>query len=113
MKAIDRVFFGLMVLAAMGHLLGTFKYTEVGSGLFVWSLSGVLAALLLAALNFLRQSRPGDKPVAATALAGNLAWVGIVVLFGLSIRNLADPRVLMHGITALVLAAFSVRSLRA
>jgi len=112
MKIIDRIFCGFLLLCAIGHLFGTFKYTEVGSGLFVWSLSGVLAAVLLAALNFLRTGRPGDKPVAAIALVGNLAWVGVVVLFGFSIHNLADPRVLMHGVAALVLAIFSLRSLR-
>ena len=111
-KIIDRVFCGLMALAALGHLFGTFKLTQVGTGLFVWSLSGVLAAGLLVALNLLRNARPQDKTLAVIALAGNLGWLGIVVLFSLSVGNLLDFRVLFHGIAAAGLGYFSFRTLR-
>ncbi len=110
-KIMDRFFCALMAFAALGHLFGTLKLTAFGTGLFVWSLSGVLAASLLAALNFLRNARPKDKTLAAIALAGSLCWVGIVVLFGLSIGNLLDFRVLFHGIAAAGLSYFSYRTL--
>ena len=71
-KTIDRIFCGLLALSAAGHLFGTFMFTEIGSGLFVWSLSGVLAAALLVAVNFLRDARPQDKAVAWVALTGSL-----------------------------------------
>lgn len=112
MNILDKLLCGFLALGTIGHFFGTLKYTEFGSGLFVWSLSGVMACALLVALNWLRQARPADKPIAAIALAGNLGWVGIVLLFGHSIANLADPRVLMHGVTAFILAIFSIRSLR-
>jgi ABC-type cobalamin transport system permease subunit len=111
-KIIDRVFCGLMAFASMGHLFGTFKFTQFGTGLFVWSLSGVLAAGLLVALNILRNFRPKDKVIAGVALAGNLAWIGIVILFGLSIGNLFDFRVLFHGVAAMGLSYFSFQTLQ-
>lgn len=111
MKWIDRIACGFLALGACGHLIGTFKYTEPGSGLFVWSLSGVLAAALIAAINFIRTARPDDKTIVLLALAGNVGWVVVVGLFGQSIHDMLDPRVLMHGVTAAVLAVFSVRNL--
>ncbi len=111
-KNIDRFFCGLMAFAALGHLFGTIKLTQFGTGLFVWSLSGVLAASLLVALNILRGGRPNDKNIALIALAGNLSWLGIVLLFGLSIGDLLDFRVLFHGVAAAGLTYFSIRTLR-
>jgi hypothetical protein len=111
-KTIDRVFCGLMALAALGHLFGTFKFTQFGTGLYVWSLSGVLAASLLVALNLTRNARPKDKTVAAIALVGNLSWLGVVILFGLSVGNLFDFRALFHGFAAAGLSYFSYRTLR-
>ena len=111
-RIMDRVFCGLMALAALGHLFGTFKFTQFGTGLFVWSLAGVVAAGLLVALNILRNARPKDKTLAAIALAGNLSWLGIVFLFGQSVGNLMDFRVLFHGIAAAGLSYFSYRTLR-
>src|SRR4051812_3912103 len=111
-KTLDRTFCGLLALGTLGHLIGTFTRTEVGSGLFVWSLSGVLAAALLVAINLLRNARPKDKVLAQVALAGNLCWLGIVILFGQSLGNVLDPRVLFHAVAALGLAYFSFRTLR-
>jgi hypothetical protein len=111
-KILDRAFCGLMGLAALGHLFGTLKLTQFGTGLFVWSLSGVLAAALLTAINILRSVRPKDKTLAGIALAGGLCWIGVVVLFGLSIGNLLDFRVLFHGIAAAGLSYFSYQTLR-
>ena len=111
-KIIDRFFCGLMAFAALGHLFGTIKLTQFGTGLFVWSLAGVLAASLLAALNIIRNFRPQDKTIARVALAGYLSWVGIVLLFGLSIGNLFDFRVVFHGVAALGLSYFSFQTLQ-
>jgi len=113
MLLLDKIFCGFFVLATCGHLFGTIKMTVFGSSLFVWSLSGVLAGLLLIAFNLLRISRRSDKTIAVLALAGNLGWVSIVLLFGHAVGNLFDPRVVMHGVTAFVLALFSLRSLKA
>lgn len=111
-KTIEWMFCGLMAFATAGHLYGTFVLTTVGSGLFVWSLAGVLAAALIAALNVLRASRQDDAPLAWIALTGSLCWVAIAVLFGLSIGNVFDPRVLVHVVAAAGLSYFSFLTVR-
>jgi len=111
-KIIDQTFCALLALAAAGHLLGTILFYEIGSDLFVWSLSGVLAAALVIAFNLLRVMRPHDQPVAWLATAGSACWIGIVVLFGLSISNVLDPRVLFHLVAAVGLLLLGLRTLR-
>jgi hypothetical protein len=71
-SAADMFFCGLMGFATAGHLFGTITLTKFPSGLFVWSLSGVLASSLVVALNVLRLSRPKDKAVARIALVRGL-----------------------------------------
>lgn len=100
-NTIDRIFCGLLALGTVGHTFGTFKFFAIGTDLFVWSLSGALASALLVTLNVLRNSRPADTTLRWVAFTGNLGWLGIFYLFGTSIGNLFDPRVLMHGVAAL------------
>lgn len=104
---IDRIFCGLLALAALGHLFGTFKFFNFGTDIFVWSLSGVVAAALLVAINIVRSRRPADRAIAYIALVGNMGWIAIVLLFGQSIGNYLDPRVLIHGVAAAGLSYFS------
>ena len=110
-KILDRTFCVLLAIAAVGHLFGTLTLYEIGSPIFVWSLSGVLAASMLVALNFLRSSRPADKSLAWITLIGCLCWVGIAILFGLSIKNVFDPRSLLHALAAAGLSVFSHQTL--
>ena len=112
-KTVDRLFCGLLAFGAAGHLLGTFLFTKLGSDLFVWSLSGVLAAALLVAVNLVRNARSGDKTVAWIALMGSLGWIAVVALFGRSIGNPFDLRVLLHAVAAAGLSYFSLRAVRA
>jgi peptidoglycan/LPS O-acetylase OafA/YrhL len=107
-KTIYRIFCVLLALATAGHLFGTFKFFEFGTGIFVWSLSGALACTILVALNVLRTCRPDDRTLRLITLFGNLGWLGIVLLFGQSLGNFLDPRVLFHGITVAGLAFFTL-----
>lgn len=106
MVYINYFFLFLLGFGSVGHLIGTFKYTEKGSGLFVWSLSGVLAGLLLLAFNVLRFQEPGNGTFTVISLCGNIFWAIIVLLFGQSIKNIKDPRVLIHLLAAIGLAVF-------
>lgn len=112
MKILERIFIGLMLLGAIGHLIGTFTRTDIGSVLFVWSLSGVLACSLVVALNVIRHIRPGDRLIAFVSFAGNLSWLTVVVLFGLSVQNIFDPRVLMHAVAAIALSIYASITIR-
>ena len=110
-RILDRIFCGLLATAAAGHLLGTLTLYEIGSPIFVWSLSGVLAASILVVLNFLRSSRAADRSLAWITLIGCLCWVGIAILFGLSIKNVFDARSLLHALAAAGLSFFSYQTL--
>lgn len=110
-KIVDLAFCALLAIGATGHLIGSFLFTTIGSVLFVWSLSGVLAAGLLVAVNLLRSLRLNDRALARIALVGNLCWLVVVILFGLSTGDVFDARVLLHGFAALGLSYFSISNL--
>ncbi len=109
---LDWFFCALMAAATAGHFLGTLILVEHGTGLFVWSLAGVLAAALLVALNVMRIGRPNDRTLAWVCLIACLCWVAIALMFGQSVGNLLDQRALFHAFAALGLAVLSWRSLQ-
>lgn len=111
-RKLDWMFCGLMAFAAAGHLIGTFTLVERGTQTFVWSLAGVLAAVLLVALNVMRMNRPNDRTLSWVSLVGCLSWVVIALLFGSTIGNIIDFRVLIHVIAAVGLSILSWRTLQ-
>jgi hypothetical protein len=111
LKAIDRVFGALLILAACGHTAGTVLRTPFMSGIFVWSLGSSLAAFLLAALHLVRAGRPWDRPLAGIAAVGTACWILVALGFGVSIGNVVDPRVMTQAGVSAVLVGFSVRTL--
>jgi Na+/H+-dicarboxylate symporter len=92
LKVVDRIFGGLLALAACGHTVGTFLWTQPMSGIFIWSLGSSLAAGLLAALNLVRAGRPNDKTLALITMVGTACWALVALGFGISIGNVLDPR---------------------
>jgi len=108
MKVVDRVFGWLLVVGSLLHAVGSFAAYRSMPEVLLWSLSGSLAGLLLAALNLLRAGRPGDHSLARVSFAGCVAWVAVALGFGKVIGNFLDFRVLTHAIIAAVLAVFSV-----
>jgi hypothetical protein len=110
-RAIDRIFGVLLLIGAGLHAAGALRTNPIGSDGLVWSLSGTLAAGLVAVLNLVRAGRPGDYVLAWITLVGSLCWAAIAIAFGAAIGSLFDPRVLWHAIAALVLAGFSLRTL--
>jgi hypothetical protein len=110
MTKIDRGLAWLLVLGAVGHLFGSWFGYQQQPETLVWALSGSLAALLVAAINLLRVGRPHDRALAAVSVAGSLAWAAVALGFGNAIGNVLDARVLMHAVSAALLAAMSVRT---
>lgn len=108
---LDRGSAVLLLFGAGGHTMGSLTLVPMGSGIQVWALGSALCAALVAALNFLRAGRPDDRPVIWLALTGSLGWVIVVGLFARSLGTVADFRVVWHGLAALALAGFSLRSL--
>ena len=110
MKAIDRVFGVLLGIGGILHGLGSWEAFHTHPENLIWALSASFAVLLLAAINLLRTSRPGDSALAWICLAGCLTWIGFCLWFGAVIHNFFDFRPLTHIILAALLAIFSVRA---
>ncbi len=110
LKLLDWGFVALLAFGAAGHLFGTFKFYQLDSGIFVWSLAGVLAAALVVELNILRRMRKRDTTIAVVALIASLCWLAISLLFGRSNGNYVDPRVLIHAVAAAGLSCFSLQA---
>jgi hypothetical protein len=108
LKKVDRAFAVLLILAAAGHSVGSFEAYR--STELVWALCASLYAVLLAAINLLRVSRPDDRSLAWIGFFGGVAWIVVALSFGMSIGNALDPRGLTHAVIALVLALFSLRT---
>jgi hypothetical protein len=106
----DRIFAGLLFLFALGHVAGSVLAYPFLSSELVWAISATVLAILLAALNFVRAGRPGDRTLAWICTIGCLAWLVLALAFGVSIGNIFDPRADLHALVALVLALFSLRT---
>ena len=111
MKILDRTFGWLLVVGGLLHASGSWHTFHNDPPQLLWALSGSLAALLVAALNLLRVGRPTDRPLAWVSFFASVAWVAVAVGFGVVIGNLADPRAVIHAVTAAVLAGLSLQTL--
>ncbi|MCD2171698.1 hypothetical protein [Rhizobium sp. C4] len=105
------LFSAILMIGALLHGYGSFlAFPDRGPAL-VWSLGSSAFAIFLAAICVLCAYRTTDRALAAVCLAGCLAWVAVVIAFGLSIGNVVDPRVLYHAVTGLVLAGLALSSI--
>lgn len=112
MKPIDHTFGWLLVICSILHIFGSYSLYQGRPETFLWSLSATLAGLLVAALNLLRIGRPGDRALAWVSFSGCVGWLAIVLAFGAIIGNMLDLRVVVLTIIAVVLAVFSIRTVR-
>jgi hypothetical protein len=110
-KTVDRTFGWLLVLGGILHGIGSIVTLRQQPDVLVWALAGSLAALLVAALNLMRVSRPADRVLAWVSAAGTVAWMSVAIGFGLVIGNVLDPRVLYHTIAGVFLTVFSIRTI--
>ena len=113
LRKADRGASALLALLAFGHAVpGTLMTSPFLDPSTMWSFSGSVAAWAIAALNWLRSSRPGDRSLAAWALAGALAWIGLMVWLMEAASMWSDPRPWLFVAVCAILAAFSLRALR-
>lgn len=105
------VFSAILFIGAALHAYGSFlAFPEKGPAL-VWSLGSSGFAILLAGLCLVAAWRPSDIPLAALSILGCAGWVAVVIAYGVSIGNPADPRVLYHAVTGVVLAGLTLTAL--
>jgi len=110
LKTIDRGLAGLLLLGSVGHTLGVLQFYAGQPMILFWSLAAGALTFLLAALNFLRAGRPGDRAFAWVTVAGTLCQLAITLRFGVLIGDLLDPRVIFFSVVCVGLAGFGVRS---
>ncbi len=108
-KKLDYFLCIALILFSAGHgVLGTLMSVGWQTPEAVWSFSGSIAAWLVAAMNILRIRRPSDVLIIVLALAGNLAWVGLMIWLGVVADMFLDVRLWLFIVTATGLAVFSV-----
>lgn len=110
MKIVDRIFSLILILGGLLHGMGSFVMYKNAQMTLLWSLSAAVLTLLIAAINLLRIERPADRPLAWICVAGSLSWAVLAFTAGVLIGNLFDWSPLMHWVTALVLAGFSLKA---
>ena len=112
-RRLDRSAAVLLAVFALGHAVpGTLMTSPLMDSDTMWSFSGSVAAWLIAGLNWLRGSRPGDRPLAAWALAGALTWILLMLWLMEAAQMWGDPRPWLFVAVSAILAAYSARALR-
>jgi hypothetical protein len=106
---LDRTLAVLLLLGAAGHTLGSSSAYAHQPMVLLWSLCATLALVLIAAVNLLRASRPGDRAVAWLAVGGTLSWLAVAAVFGVLIGHLLDPRVVFFEVASAGLIALGIR----
>ena len=110
MKTVDRIFALILILGGLLHGAGSYILYKNQPMTMLWSICATLLTLLIAAVNLLRVERASDRPLAWISFAGSLSWAVAAFAAGLLVGNVFDPRPLMHWISALVLAGFSLKT---
>ena len=112
-RKVDRAASLLLALFAFGHAVpGTLMSGALMDSATLWSFSGSVAAWAVAVLNWLRTSRPGDRPLAAWALAGAATWIILMLWLMEAAEMWADSRPWLFVAVCAILAAYSLRALR-
>jgi uncharacterized membrane protein YfcA len=110
MKIVDRIFSIILIFGGLLHGMGSLLMYNDGHMTLVWSLCASVLTFLIAAINLLRVQRPSDRALAWICFAGSLSWAVAAFTSGVLIGNIFDWSPLMHWVTALVLAGFSLRT---
>jgi peptidoglycan/LPS O-acetylase OafA/YrhL len=108
-RTLDRIFGWLMVALGFAQLALQFATTShsdperlmLGAGL-------CLAELLLGACNLMRAERPHDITLARVCVAGNVAWLALMLIYAFTLNGHLVPAV--QGAVTLILLALSLRT---
>ena len=110
MKIVDRVLAWILIVGGLLHGVGSYLGYRKEPLTMLWALSGTQLALVLGAINLLRVVRAADRPLAWICFVGNITWAISAFTFGALIGNFFDFRALVHGLSALALAGFSLKA---
>lgn len=110
MKIADRICSWILVLGGLLHGVGSYLGYSKEPMTLLWALSASQLCLVVAAINLLRVERPADRPLAWICLVSSGAWAVTALIFGVLIGNAFDVRAMIHCLTAVALAVFSLRT---
>jgi hypothetical protein len=109
---LDRICVILLALFSAGHgFMGTLMTSPLMDSDTMWAFSGSVAAWLIAALNWMRGSRPGDRVLAFWAGVGALAWIGLMFWLMQAAQMWGDPRPWLFVAVCAMLTLFSLRAM--
>lgn len=111
MGLVDRALSALLFAGAVLNALASLRASGADGATLHWALSGSAFMALLAAVNWLRASRPGDRLLAAIAFAFGLLLCLFILAEGLAIRAFYDARIIGGLLITLGLVWFSAREL--
>lgn len=108
MKIIERVLGTLLMLGAVGHLIGSISAYRASPITLLWAVAASVLLALLGILTLLRVNRPADRTLAYVVAGGCLSWAALAIALGVVIHDLADPRVVVNAVLAVTVAGISV-----
>lgn len=109
LRILDKTLAVLLVLGAVGHTLGSSKAFHDQPVVLLWALCASILIVVVGAINLLRATRRGDRPLAGIAAFGALSWLIASLAFGMIIENVLDVRVLIFSLLSTGLLVFSLR----
>jgi membrane protein DedA with SNARE-associated domain len=110
MKIVDRIFSVILIFGGLLHGMGSFVMYKNAHMTLLWSLCAALLTVLIATINLLRVQRPSDRALAWICFVSSLSWAVAAFTAGVLIGSIFDWSPMMHWVTALVLAGFSLRT---
>lgn len=110
MRLLDRVFGWLLLLGTALHCFSAYFHYKANPEVLLLAEADNLAGLLLAGMNILRVGRPLDRQLGWLSFAGCLGWLAISLGLAYQVDDILNPRTLIHGTIALVLAFMSLRT---
>jgi peptidoglycan/LPS O-acetylase OafA/YrhL len=110
MRFLDSLFGWLLLLGSLLHCFGAYYHYKSTPELLLWAEGSNLSGLLLAGMNILRVGRPLDRQLGWLCFAGCLGWLAISFALAHQLGDFFNPRTLIHGSIAMVLAIFSLRT---
>ncbi|MEA1672377.1 hypothetical protein [Nitrospirillum sp. BR 11163] len=109
-KMVDRALAVLLILGAGGHTAGSFNAYGSQPMVLLWALSASILVILIGALNLLRSTRAGDRPLAWICAAGLLAWMGCCIAFAAIAGTWLEPHAALFLLLSAGLLGFSLRT---
>jgi hypothetical protein len=107
-RTLDRIFGWLMVALGFAQFTLILTVFHAHPENVVWVAGTCLAELLLAGCNLMRAERPHDTTLAHLCVAGNTAWLALILTYALTLSGHLVPAV--QAAVTIVLLLLSLRT---